>query len=147
MKYIISLTCSLLLFLMTYSQRNSPKQFEKRSDSVISDRMIQKMNSLFPVTDSQKVALQRAVVNFNLKRQETIQQYRIVAEAFQQKLSKEDIRQDSIYQSILGKENYLLYKESERKEHDQRIKAINERLRPIMQQYDSTKIKSNNYEK
>lgn len=146
MKYIIVLVYSLLSFLMTYSQKNYSKQFEKRSDSVISDRMIQKMKLLFPVTDSQKVALQKAVVNFNLKRQETIQQYRIVAEAFQQKLSKEDTRQDSIYQSILGKENYLLYKESERKEHEQRIKAINERFRPLMQQ-DSTKIKSNNYEK
>lgn len=143
MKYIGILTCSLLLLLTRgYSQKDQPsvQQHDLKRDSLVTDRMLTKMKSLFEVTGDQERAIQQAVVKMNQDSKQLFTEYRR-SEDFQRKIADGERNKDALYQSIIGEKNYALYKEAVQKEREQKAAAMAERMRAKFGTVDTTTTK------
>lgn len=147
MKYII-LVCSLLLFFSAQSQQRkfTPEQYAYRGDSVVSGQMLQKMRLIFTVTEVQEKNLRRAIAAGSQKRRALLSQHD-TTKVFRERMINVERTQDSLYESIVGKANYALYKAAVQQERQQRKGAMEERMQRLFGKFDSTKLKAITNEK
>lgn len=115
----------------------------KKADSVMTVRLLHKMQSLFLLTDQQQQALKEAVVNLNSRRRNVFVQYKGTPE-LKVKMVGEQTAKDSTYRSIIGVSNYALYTEALEKEIALKKTIMAERMKNIFPSLDTTNHKRNN---
>lgn len=146
-KFIVTLIFIILTGAALYAQSDVAEQHKqatiRKADSVMSQRLLQKMQSLFTLTDRQQQALKEAVVNFNSHRRNVFTQYKGTAE-LKTKMDSERQVQDSVYRSIVGETNYTLYTKALEKEMKQKEAKMAERMKNTFPSLDTLNHKPNN---
>ena len=146
-KFIIIFIFIILTGAALYAQSDASVQHRqasiKKADSVMTLRLLQKMQSLFTLTDRQQQTLKEAVVNLNSRRRNVFTQYKGTME-LKTKMDSERQVQDSTYRSIVGEANYTLYTEAMKKEMKQKEAIMAERMKNIFPSLDTLNHKPNN---
>jgi len=146
-KFIITIIFVFVTGAALYAQSDVAEQHRqvsiRKSDSVMSQRLLQKMQSLFSLTSRQQQAMQEAVVNFNSRRRNIFAQYKGTAE-LKVKMVAEQKVQDSTYCSIVGTSNYALYTEAVKKEMEQKETIMAGRIKNTFPSLDTINHKRNN---
>jgi hypothetical protein len=146
-KFIITFIFIILTGAVLYAQNDAAEKHKlasiKKADSVMTLRLLQKMQSLFTLTDRQQQALKEAVVNLNSRRRNVFTQYKGTA-GLKTKMNSERQLQDSVYRSIVGETNYTLYTEALEKEMKQKEAIMTERMKNTFPSLDTINNKHNN---
>lgn len=83
---------------------------EQKADSAIANRTIKRMKELFTLTTSQEQHLYQTGVTINNSRRQVFKTY-WKTDSFALQMSRADHTADSLYRTIVGVENFKLYKE------------------------------------
>jgi hypothetical protein len=146
-KFTITLIFVFVTGAPLYAQREVAEQYRQASiskaDSIMTLRLIQKMQSLFSLTYQQQQALKEAVVNLNSRRRNVFAQYKGTPE-LKVKMVTEQKVQNSTYRSIVGATNYILYTEALEKEMRQKEAIMAERMKKNFPSLDTINHKRNN---
>jgi hypothetical protein len=146
-KFIIIFIFIILTGATLYAQSDAAEQHRqtsiKKADSVMTLRLLQKMQSLFTLTTRQQQALKEAVVNLNMRKRNVFTQYKGTMELKPQMDSERQL-QDSVYRSIVGETNYALYTEALKKEMAQKEAIMAERMKNNFPSLDTINHKRNN---
>lgn len=146
-KFSIILIFVIITGAPLYAQREVAEQHKqasiRKADSVMTLRLLQKMQGLFTLTTQQQQALKEAVVNGNSRRRNVFTQYKGTME-LKTKMDSERQVQDSVYRSIVGEINYTLYAEALKKEMKQKEAIMAERMKNTFPSLDTINHKPNN---
>lgn len=125
--------------LKCYSQqpRITKEVYEQKADSVMTVRVIAKMQTLFTLTAKQHQAIKEATIALNRNRRTAFVQYGKTAD-LPQKIQQQDQAQDSVYRSIIGNTNYAIYKEAVGNERQQKQAAMEQRIKLKFGTIDTT---------
>jgi hypothetical protein len=112
--FLITCICLFAFIAISFGQQLSVEQrrplMEQKADSAIANRTIKRMKELFALTASQEQSLYQTGVKINTDRRQVFKTY-WKTEAFRTQMTKIDSTADSLYQAIVGAENYKLFKE------------------------------------
>lgn len=134
MKKIFIVLQFLIVTTIGYSQSVKPQprltqeQYEHKLDSVMAARTIQKMQSLFSVSERQQQSIREAMATVNRQRKAIFMEYRKMPE-LPEKMQQEDRRLDSVYTSIVGAANFEKFKAAIVQEREQKQAAMAARMR------------------
>lgn len=130
MKMFLILLMVSITVTSAYSQqvRMTKEQYEQKVDSITAARTIAKMGSLFTLSTKQQQALREATITLNRERKAVFMEYRKTP-GLPEKMQQQEKVRDSIYNSIVGADNYEKFRVAMLQEREQKQAAMAERMR------------------
>jgi hypothetical protein len=106
--FILFLVMTLSLVREGYSQQQRQQHL---ADSVMSVRALNDINQLFTLSREQQAALYQVGLTVNQAKRSVFLNFR-KTDSFQMKLAAVSFLKDSLYRSVLGADNFKVYRDS-----------------------------------
>lgn len=148
MKRLLVVLIVFLSVVTVYGQKAhlTQEQYEQKLDSFMTARMTTKMQTLFALSPQQQQAIKEATTTLNRSDKAAFMEYKKTP-LLQQKMQEQEKMRDSVYQSIVGADNYAKYKAVAIQERQQKQAAMAARMQAKFGTIDTTVVKPPKNEK